>query len=229
MLKRKHYSVYVTKDHSGKKMTNIQEGLLSCSFDTNAFVTAFGGSVGFGKVTLQRGILTYLPNNLILIPTRKLSEFLSGLKVIAKNLTINDPTAENGGSVLEIEISVDDIIVFKENTIIKKDKEERRTCELKFDLIRLFHFFQAVSEVIPFVTNPTAIQFSAIKSFLYVSEVEQKDFETCIKTICHQIPDLHEAEKILLEEYLESHKYVLNFTLEIRKMSHVSHVSVRKS
>ncbi len=201
-------------------MSSIQDGLLSSSFARNAFVTAFGGSISFGEVKFTRGFLAYEEREFN-VPSRKIREFLSGLKACARNLLTDHDEKPDKSQEIVIEVSKEEYIVFSQNTITKKTKDEE-ICQINFDLIKLLHFLQALTDVAFFITNPTSVQYAAMnRIFRVVNTGNANDFETYTQA-AYETEDICDGEKMLLRAFFSINKDLLDFLIEIRKLSSIS-------
>ena len=199
--------------------TSIHDGLLSLSFQLNHFVTAMPGSLFFGRVELQNGVLCYKEKELFQVTPAKLPEFGYALKGLAKNLVLTGKDTSVTGEIYAIEIGEDECMKIEKNRIVKISKSEV-IFEITFNKFSFCDLMIALSRIAIFISNPSPQQYAIMQAYEKIRRVtEEMSFQERLNMVFTLEKDQqNEAKKFLLSEYLICHSQVLEFIFETNKL-----------
>ncbi len=197
---------------------SIHDYVFSLSFKKNTFLSAAGGSLVFGPVFLDGGLLNYVEKEQFCLHHTKLPEFLSTLKQLATNIvTAGDEKPTSFESM--VEVATEERIKMEGKNLVKIHKNERMS-ELAFDQFIFCDFMTALCQVTIFVTNPSPLQYTLACLFQEnkLENPEESMTQVIEKCFTHH-EDMNVNKKLLLTQYLNCHIHILNFIYETNKLS----------
>ncbi len=201
-------------------MWSIQNTILSTSFQTNLFISALGGSLIFGRVQLQEGVLGYLKDESVILHHRKFTEFLAAIKALAANIvTATDKIPKK--NQVTIELSKTEYLVIEKQELNRKWKGAT-VFTLQFDQFLLFDFVTGLTQLAIFITNPSPSQYELVQKYIKQrGKLEHMSFKERVLQLwqCETETKKNEFEKFLLTQYLCQNEHIVEFIFETNCLS----------
>ncbi len=196
----------------------IKDALLNIPFKLHLFVSAFPGSVVFGKVQLLDGMCRFLEDDTFILDYQKLNEFSELLEILGRNIICQEGDSDDiEFETKKIEIGAQENITVVNSSLVRHINEEEKS-KIDFDHFSYLHFVTAIKNVCMFIINPSREEFLLMRKFERIDN--NLSIQDAIVEIAVPGPleRRNEYEQFHTEIFLTTNIPLLKFCRSLRKL-----------